>query len=95
VKGNLQVRKEAVVQAEQMIAEQSRHLRWLEGRNVVPLPLSAHHDALRESGSSARGDARWRRDCGCRHRRPRAASQQARTRRWRHSMRPVTPSAPS
>ncbi|HEY5862363.1 MAG TPA: glutamyl-tRNA reductase [Casimicrobiaceae bacterium] len=52
VKGNLQVRKEAVVQAEQMIAEQSRHfLRWLEGRNVVPTitALSAHHDALRES----------------------------------------------
>jgi len=50
VKGNLQVRREAVVQAEQMIAEQSTHfLRWLEGRNVVPTitALSAHHDALR------------------------------------------------
>jgi len=51
VKGNLQVRREAVVQAEQMIAEQTTHfLRWLEGRNVVPTiaALSAHHDALRE-----------------------------------------------
>ena len=52
VKGNLQVRKEAVAQAEQMIAEQSNHfLRWLEGRNVVPTisALAAHHDALREA----------------------------------------------
>jgi glutamyl-tRNA reductase len=52
VKGNLQVRREAVVQAEQMIAEQSSHfLRWLEGRQVVPTitALSAHHDALREA----------------------------------------------
>ena len=52
VKGNLQVRREAVTQAEQMIAEQTTHfLRWLEGRNVVPTiaALSAHHDALREA----------------------------------------------
>ncbi|HET9046299.1 MAG TPA: glutamyl-tRNA reductase, partial [Casimicrobiaceae bacterium] len=52
VKGNLQVRQEAVAQAERMIAEQSSHfLRWLEGRNVVPTitALSAHHDALREA----------------------------------------------
>jgi len=52
VKGNLQVRREAVVQAEEMIAEQTTHfLRWLEGRNVVPTiaALSAHHDALREA----------------------------------------------
>src|SRR5439155_25268038 len=33
VKDNLQIRREAVMQAEQMIAEQSAHfLRWLEGR---------------------------------------------------------------
>ena len=52
VKGNLQMRKEAVVQAEQMIAEQSGDfLRWLEGRNVVPTitALPAHHDELREA----------------------------------------------
>jgi len=52
VKGNLQVRHEAVEQAEQMIAEQSSHfLRWLEGRTVIPTitALSAHHDALREA----------------------------------------------
>src|SRR5438067_3378762 len=50
VKGNLQIRREAVVQAEQMIAEQAAHfLRWLEGRSVVPTiaALSNHHDALR------------------------------------------------
>jgi glutamyl-tRNA reductase len=52
VKGNLQVRREAVAQAEEMIAEQSSHfLRWLEGRSVVPTitALSAHHDALRQA----------------------------------------------
>jgi len=52
VKGNLQVRREAVAEAERMIAEQSSHfLRWMEGRNVVPTitALSAHHDALREA----------------------------------------------
>ena len=50
VKGNLQVRRDAVVQAEQMIAEQAAHfLRWLQGRTVVPTiaALSSHHDALR------------------------------------------------
>jgi glutamyl-tRNA reductase len=50
VKDNLQIRREAVVQAEQMIAQQTAHfLRWLEGRSVVPTiaALSNHHDALR------------------------------------------------
>jgi len=50
VKDNLQIRKEAVVQAEQMIAEQTDHfLQWLEGRAVVPTitAISGHHDALR------------------------------------------------
>ena len=50
VKGNLQIRREAVVQAEQMIAEQTSHfLRWLQGRSVVPTiaALTSHHDALR------------------------------------------------
>jgi len=50
VKDNLQVRKEAVVQAEAMIATQTESfLRWLEGRTVVPTitALQGHHDALR------------------------------------------------
>ena len=50
VRENLQVRREAVVQAEQMIADQTAHfLHWLEGRNVVPTieALSGHHDDLR------------------------------------------------
>ncbi len=50
VKDNLQVRKEAVVQAEQMIATQAENfLRWLEGRSVVPTitALHGHHDQLR------------------------------------------------
>jgi glutamyl-tRNA reductase len=50
VKGNLQIRREAVVQAEQMIAEQTAHfLHWLQGRSVVPTiaGLSAHHDSIR------------------------------------------------
>jgi glutamyl-tRNA reductase len=50
VKDNLQIRREAIVQAERMIAEQTIHfLRWLEGRSVVPTiaALSDHHDALR------------------------------------------------
>jgi glutamyl-tRNA reductase len=50
VKDNLQVRKEAVVQAEQMIATQAESfLRWLEGRTVVPTitALHGHHDQLR------------------------------------------------
>jgi glutamyl-tRNA reductase len=50
VKGNLVIRREAVEEAEGMIAEQTRHfLQWLEGRAVVPTisALNAHHDALR------------------------------------------------
>jgi len=50
VKDNLQVRREAVVQAEQMIADQSGNfLRWLEGRTIVPTiaALHGHHDGLR------------------------------------------------
>jgi len=50
VKDNLQIRKEAVVQAEEMIAAQAgSFLRWLEGRTVVPTitALHGHHDQLR------------------------------------------------
>ena len=50
VQGNLQIRKEAVVQAEAMIATQAANfLRWLEGRSVVPTitALHGHHDQLR------------------------------------------------
>jgi len=50
VKGNLNVRREAVDAAERMIAEQTTHfLQWLEGRTVVPTitAISTHHDALR------------------------------------------------
>ena len=50
VKSNLQIRREAVEQAEQMIAEQTAHfLRWLQGRGVVPTiaALSSHHDTVR------------------------------------------------
>jgi glutamyl-tRNA reductase len=50
VKDNLQVRRESVVQAEQMIADQTVHfLRWLEGRTIVPTiaALHGHHDNLR------------------------------------------------
>jgi len=50
VKDNLQIRREAVTQAEAMIAEQATHfLHWLEGRTVVPTitALTGHHDALR------------------------------------------------
>ena len=50
VKDNLQIRREAVLQAEQMIAEQASHfLRWLRGRNVVPTiaALSTHHEQVR------------------------------------------------
>jgi len=50
VKGNLQIRMEAVVQAEEMIATQARNfLRWLEGRTVVPTitALRGHHEELR------------------------------------------------
>jgi glutamyl-tRNA reductase len=51
VKDNLQIRRDAVVQAERMIAEQASHfLRWLQGRSVVPTiaNVSSHHEALRK-----------------------------------------------
>ena len=50
VKDNLQIRREAVAQAEEMIATQAgSFLRWLEGRTVVPTitALHGHHDELR------------------------------------------------
>ncbi|HEY1326836.1 MAG TPA: glutamyl-tRNA reductase [Casimicrobiaceae bacterium] len=52
VKDNLAIRREAITEAERMIAEQTAHfLRWLDGRAVVPTiaALSRHHDALREA----------------------------------------------
>jgi len=50
VKDNLQIRKEAVTQAEAMIATQAgRFVRWLEGRTVVPTitALQGYHEELR------------------------------------------------
>ena len=50
VKDSLQIRVEAVREAEKMIAEQAdSFLRWLAGRVVVPTitALHGHHDALR------------------------------------------------
>ncbi len=50
VKDNLQIRVDAVREAEAMIATQAESfLRWLEGRVVVPTitALHGHHDALR------------------------------------------------
>jgi len=50
IKDNLQIRRESVVQAEQMIATQAESfVRWLEGRTVVPTitALQGHHNALR------------------------------------------------
>src|SRR5437660_11726339 len=50
VRDNLQIRKEAVAQAEEMIEQQvASFLRWLEGRAVVPTitALHGHHDQLR------------------------------------------------
>ena len=50
VKDNLQIRVEAIGEAEAMIAAQAQHfLRWLDGRVVVPTitALQGHHDALR------------------------------------------------
>ena len=50
VKDNLSIRRESVLQAEQMIAAQTAHfLHWLSGRSVVPTiaALSSHHEALR------------------------------------------------
>ncbi len=52
VKDNLQIRREAVAQAEQMIAAQAAHfLQWLQGRSVVPTiaALARHHEALRNA----------------------------------------------
>ena len=52
VKDSLQIRVDAVREAETMIAEQAESfLRWLEGRVVVPTitALHGHHDALRAS----------------------------------------------
>jgi glutamyl-tRNA reductase len=50
VKDNLNIRRESVAQAEQMIATQAESfLRWLDGRTVVPTisALHGHHDELR------------------------------------------------
>ncbi|HSS71627.1 MAG TPA: glutamyl-tRNA reductase [Casimicrobiaceae bacterium] len=50
IKDSLQIRVDAVREAEAMIAEQAESfLRWLEGRVVVPTitALHGHHDALR------------------------------------------------
>jgi glutamyl-tRNA reductase len=50
VKDNLQIRVEAVREAEAMIATHAESfLRWLEGRTVVPMiaALHGHHDGLR------------------------------------------------
>jgi glutamyl-tRNA reductase len=50
VKDNLNIRRESVAQAEQMIATQAdSFLRWLEGRTIVPTitALQGHHDELR------------------------------------------------
>jgi glutamyl-tRNA reductase len=50
VKDNLQIRVEAVREAEAIVAAQAESfLRWLEGRAVVPTitALHGHHDALR------------------------------------------------
>jgi len=52
VKDNLQIREDAVREAEAMIAEQVRSfLNWLEGRTVVPMiaALHGHHDQLRSA----------------------------------------------
>jgi glutamyl-tRNA reductase len=50
VKDNLQIRVDAVREAEAMIAAQAESfLRWLEGRAIVPTitALQGHHEALR------------------------------------------------
>ncbi len=50
VKDNLQIRRESVAQAEEMIAAQTESfLRWLQGRAVVPTitALHGHHEQLR------------------------------------------------
>ena len=64
VKDNLQIRKEAVAQAEEMIATQAESfLRWLEGRAVVPTitALHGHHDAAARRRARARAQAARRR----------------------------------
>ena len=50
VKDNLQIRADALAQAEAMIAEQAQSfLRWLDGRSVIPTltALQDHHEVLR------------------------------------------------
>ncbi|MEO8567393.1 MAG: glutamyl-tRNA reductase [Betaproteobacteria bacterium] len=50
VKDNLQIRVDALAQAEAMIAEQAEgFLRWLDGRSVIPTltALQGHHESLR------------------------------------------------
>jgi glutamyl-tRNA reductase len=50
VKDNLQIRVDALTQAEAMIAEQAQSfLRWLDGRSVIPTltALQGHHEGLR------------------------------------------------
>jgi len=50
VKDNLQIRVDALAQAEAMIAEHAQgFLRWLDGRSVIPTltALQGHHDGLR------------------------------------------------
>src|ERR1700719_2370167 len=50
VKDNLQIRADAVREAEVLVAEQAQgFLRWLDGRTVVPMiaALQEHHDRLR------------------------------------------------
>ena len=52
IKDNLQIRRESVAQAEEMIATQAQSfVRWLEGRTVVPTitALQGHHNALRNA----------------------------------------------
>src|ERR1700692_3066102 len=50
VKDNLQIRVDALTQAEAMIAEQAQSfLRWLDGRSVIPTltALQGHHETVR------------------------------------------------
>jgi hypothetical protein len=50
IKDSLKIRRESVVEAERMIADQAAHfLRWLEGWTIVPTiaALYGHHDKLR------------------------------------------------
>ena len=75
IRDNLQIRREAVVQAERMIADQAAHfLRWLEGRAVVPTisAMHGHHDQLRaaelERARTMLPQARRRSGCSIRSR---------------------------